>query len=85
MLKIIIDYFTVILNATACNDVTVTSNLKPMEIRAIDRQAILNLELRLQHCTKLEKFYDDKNVKRAIHGVDGRHRCIQYQLLNSSK
>lgn len=54
MLKIIIDDFTVILNATACNDVTVTPNLKPMEIRAIDRQAILNLELRLQHCTKLE-------------------------------
>lgn len=54
MLKIIIDDFTVILNATACNDVTVTPNLKPMEIRAIDRQAILNLELRLQHCIKLE-------------------------------
>lgn len=32
-----------------CYDVTVISKIKQMDIQGIDRQAILNLELRLQH------------------------------------
>lgn len=43
--------------SAVCYDVTVSSKIKQMDIRGIDRQVILNLELRLQH----EYVYGDKN------------------------